>query len=108
MGLTELEPRWFSDGKNNNIAGISFRRPHCRMSRLGVRVDHSAPHIIQVTRDNDITHVPTNAQVWQITGNSPSFDGEVHGGFDHITLSPSVDASQAGHWHRYIQNGEIK
>lgn len=116
MKLTELEPRWFSAGESSGIAGISFQCPHCaglpagdpNKSRLGVRIDHSAPHIISVTGDPAITHIPTNQQVWQISGDVPSFDGEIHGGFDNVTLTPSVDASKLGHWHGYIVAGEIK
>lgn len=116
MKLTELEPRWFSVGGTTGIAGISFQCPHCvglpagdpKKSRLGVRIAHAAPHVISIPGDQSITHTPTNEQVWQITGDAPSFDGEIHGGFDTVSLTPSVDASKSGHWHGWITNGEIK
>lgn len=28
--------------------------------------------------------------------------------FDTLTISPSVDASATGHWHGFIQGGQIK
>ena len=116
MKLTELEPRWYSVQGGTAIAGISFQCPHCaglpagapNKSRLGVRIDHATPHIISILGDANITHTPTNEQVWKITGDAPSFDGEIHGGFENITLTPSVDASKSGHWHGFITNGEIK
>jgi hypothetical protein len=36
--------------------------------------------------------------LWQRTGDT----------FNSISLSPSIDASKAGHWHGYITNGEIR
>jgi len=114
MRLTDLEPRWFSVGGTTGIAGISFVCPHCKAlgmvnpARLGVRIDHATPHIISVSYDHDITHVPKSEQVWQITGDAPTFDGEIHGGFDSISLTPSVDSSKSGHWHGFVKNGEIK
>lgn len=108
MKLTELEPRWFAVGNSKDIAGISFLCPHCNQARLGVRINHQPPHIIQVEVDHDITHLPKNGQVWQISGDVPSFDGLNHGGFENVTLIPSVDASKSGHWHGFIMNGEIK
>lgn len=107
MRLTDLEPRWFSKGDSTGIAGISFLCPHCRVSRLGVLVDHSAPHVVAVPGDADITHTPHNEEVWQITGDAPTFDGLNHGGFDNVTLTPSVDSSKFGHWHGFITNGNI-
>ena len=113
MKLIDLQPRWFSVGDSTGIAGISFACPHCKAlgmassARLGVRISHSAPHIISVGYDHDITHLPNSEQVWQITGDAPSFDGDTHGGFDNISLTPSVDASKSGHWHGFIKNGNI-
>ncbi len=107
MKLTELEPRWFSVGDTTGIAGISFLCPHCKQDRLGVRIDHAAPHVISVHYDHDITHLSGDEQVWQITGDAPAFDGMTHGGFDNVSLTPSVDASASGHWHGFITNGEV-
>jgi hypothetical protein len=108
MKLTDLEPRWFSTGDSMQLEGISFLCPHCRQSRLGVLISNAPPHTISVPYDEDITHLPSDRQVWQISGAAPTFDGMNHGGFDNVTLTPSVDASKSGHWHGFITNGEIK
>ena len=108
MKLTDLEPRWWSDKDDKSIAGISFLCPHCRESRLAVRVDHAAPHIIQVPDGSDLHFHAHNEEVWQMSGEAPSFDGYAHGGFEHVTLSPSVDASKHGHWHGFIVGGEVR
>jgi len=106
MKLTDLNPRWFSVGRDNkNIAGISFLCPCCKKIRFGVRVNHSEPHIIQVERDPEITHI--SSQVWKISGDNPSFNGLNHGGFENVSLTPSIDGSKSGHWHGFITNGEV-
>jgi len=107
MRLTDLSPRWFAVGDSSGIAGISFLCPHCKQERLGIRIDHSAPHVIAVDADHSITHFPSETQVWQISGDALTFDGMEHGGFESVTLTPSVDASASGHWHGFITNGEI-
>jgi len=35
--------------------------------------------------------------LWQRTGET----------FEDMTLSPSIDASNSGHWHGHITNGEV-
>lgn len=107
MKLTELEPRWFSVGDFKGIAGISFLCPHCKQARLGVRIARPTPNVISVDYDRDISHIPRIGQVWQITGDAPSFNGINHGGFENVSLAPSVDASASGHWHGFITNGEV-
>lgn len=112
MKMTDLEPRWWSDTGGKEIKGISFLCPHCKAVRLSVRVDHTAAHTIPVKEliSNSVppTFVVHNVQVWQISGDSPSFDGYAHGGFEHVSLSPSVDASKHGHWHGFVTNGEVR
>lgn len=40
---------------------------------------------------------------------APPYVWTLHGDEDFrtLTLTPSVDASKAGHWHGFITNGEI-
>lgn len=87
MRLSELEPRWWSDGESRHGMGISFLCPHCRTEMLSVAfanpIDGGAPY-----------ELPT-AKLWQRTGDT----------FDTLTLSPSVDASHYGHWHGHVTNG---
>lgn len=101
MKLTELEPRWFTDG-------LSFLCPHCRVVRLAVRASHSSPHLISNASDLAKMHLLKPEYVWKISGDKPTFDGLNHGGFENVTLIPSVDASKFGHWHGFITNGEIR
>jgi hypothetical protein len=106
MRITELEPRWSRDANGNN--GISFLCPHCLVQRLAVLVDHATPHLVNVPFPDSSNINVNQKQCWQITGDAPTFDGLNHGGFDNVSLTPSVDASEFGHWHGHITNGEIK
>lgn len=100
MRLTELAPRWAVDlaivigGVQKIYEGrhgmaISFDCPHCRTERLAVwfanPIDGLPP--------------PDDAKkLWRRVGDT----------FDTLTLRPSIDASQFGHWHGVIVDGEVK
>jgi hypothetical protein len=107
MKLVDLHPRWTADydiligghvvhDENRKGMGISFNCPHCvragntSPTRLGVfflnPVD-GKPH----TDDQDLQHL------WTRSGAT----------FEDLTLSPSIDARQYGHWHGFIQNGQV-
>jgi hypothetical protein len=104
MKLTELEPRWY--GADGVTYGLSFLCPHCQKTRLGIAFHHAGHEAME---DSVIrVHSSHDQHVWMITGDQQIFDGLEHRGFDHVTLSPSIDASQSGHWHGFIQDGEIK
>jgi hypothetical protein len=103
MKLTELEPRWYED-ENGNL-GMSFLCPCCRDKRLAVLVNSAVPRIGK--KPFPYASNINQRQCWQISGEIPSFDGLNHGGFERVTLTPSVDASTFGHWHGYITNGEV-
>jgi hypothetical protein len=104
MKLTDLEPRWY--GSEGITYGMSFLCPHCQQQRLGVAFHHAGHEAME---DSVIrAHSLTTQHIWSITGDIITFDGLDHHGFDHVTLSPSVDASQTGHWHGFIIDGEIK
>ena len=103
MRLAELEPRWVTgirgkfpeaEGKRGHI-GLTFLCPHCRTQRLGILFD---PPI-----DDDVLWLfaswsPFLGDRWQREGET----------FDSISLTPSIDASESGHWHGFITDGEIK
>lgn len=89
MLLADLNPRWCSvDGRRG--MGVTFDCPHCRVERLAVwfkePLDGGPPYA-----GVDDEHR------WHRTGDT----------LDTITLVPSIDASNAGHWHGYITSGEI-
>jgi hypothetical protein len=97
MRLTDLEPRFYA--ANGKRLGFSFDCPHCVGSgqRLAIAVHLDGtdldddPNTLQVFRDGE--------HVWII--------GPGVTGFEDMTLTPSVDASQHGHWHGFITAGEI-
>jgi len=99
MRLVDLDPRWGVDRADVVIGGerryvpdragmgITFWCPHCRATRLAVwfvnPVDGRPPHAAK--------------HLWTRAGES----------FETLTLTPSIDASESGHWHGFITNGEV-
>lgn len=104
MKLTELEPRWIAYSKDQ--IGISFLCPHCKTTRLGVRTDHAPAHDIPADPALSVDHHLVE-HIWQMTGDNPSVNELEHGGFENVTLSPSVDAGGVGHWHGFITHGVV-
>lgn len=108
MRLTELDPRWWGEGDRR--LGISFRCPHCLTQRLGVAfanppdggapsaivTDAGMPQVIRDHLDQQTFDVPPG-HLWSRQGDD----------FASLTLSPSIDASKAGHWHGNVTNGEV-
>ncbi len=114
MRLVELEPRWFAE-QGRHGQGLSFWCPCCVGKpcavRLGVAFAPTLdggppinlgsktlfPALWPKEGERPVTTVPPGIH-WQRTGE----------GFDSLTLSPSVDASAAGHWHGFVANGEVR
>jgi len=109
MRLIDLEPRWAMDADiviggvsrhydDRHGMGLSFECPHCvareratgdkRVVRLGVYFSNPVDGLPPT---DDATHL------WQRSGET----------FDDLTLTPSIDASNDGHWHGFITNGAI-
>jgi len=115
MRLTDLRPRWITDSSNRSGMGMGFQCPHCHNVRLVVwfsnpvdggpmyrleqmpQIPHGAsPEVVQqIVRKQKLTKM-ANCR-WFRTGEN----------YASMTLSPSIDASEAGHWHGFISNGEI-
>jgi hypothetical protein len=97
MKLTELEPRWIGlnnwDGPEFHI-GVTFLCPHCLKQRLAVLFN---PPIDPENCTAKIGLVFADKIKWERLG----------GTFETLTLSPSVDASESGHWHGNIVKGEV-
>jgi hypothetical protein len=87
MRLAELEPRWWADAGRHG-QGMHFLCPVCKKERIAVAfanpIDGGAI-------------APNCRAYWSRSGET----------FDAITLEPSVDASEAGHWHGFIKDGTI-
>jgi hypothetical protein len=112
MKLTDLAPRWAADAdimiggvnhhyKNRHGMAVTFACPHCVALNPGVVERNGAVQFLGVWFENPIDGLPPTdgaSHLWQRTGDS----------FENLTLAPSVDASADGHWHGFIQNGEIR
>lgn len=111
MRLTELGPRWWGNGEER-ILGVTFLCPHCQTVRLGIAfanppdggppseivTDTGMPKSIHAHLHEHLTFDVPPGFLWQRTGDT----------FDTMSLTPSVDASKAGHWHGHVTNGEIQ
>lgn len=109
VNLIDLEPRWCAQfgAPEDAKQGVSFQCPHCKAVRLAIFFanpicSNPAADLKQVHRDQAYEghlgdhHIGGIA--WQRSGET----------FETLTLSPSVDASSFGHWHGWIQNGEVR
>lgn len=98
MRLTELDPHWFVLEQGGPRVGVSFDCPHCRQVRIAVAFHHAGRaamedgYILAKHGAQDSDHI------WTLAGPED---------FEVMTLTPSVDASQTGHWHGFITNGGV-
>lgn len=101
--LVDLEPRWLP-WQGNPHAVLMFRCPCCRKVWLTcVLVLLSTDDQIDVIEsqpDLDLVEVVPCREgfAWTATG-VPNVD--------RITITPSLDASAAGHWHGFVRDGAI-
>lgn len=100
MKLTELEPRWVHEHV------FVFRCPHCRKTWLSCKsVAMSTKEQFEIFRAASIEPagpqygvVPMRVDcAWKISDRD----------FAAMTVTPSIDASAAGHWHGVISKGEV-
>lgn len=112
--MTDLSPRWFDvPGIGTNKDGMTFVCPcaKCQVSdqprRLGIQFANPVGgeplplmsqkqkrvHLFEL-RSFDIAM----NYLWQRTGDD----------FETMTLTPSIDASNSGHWHGFITGGQIQ
>jgi hypothetical protein len=100
MRLTDLDPHWLVLEEGGPRVGLTFHCPHCPASgqRLAVVFHHAGrataedSYILAKHGAADTNHI------WAMTGSD----------FGDITLTPSVEASGAGHWHGFITDGEAR
>lgn len=107
MRLTELDPRWMVLRDGGDAVGLTFRCPHCPPGERGATTYLGVMFAQTVDRDQlnvDEKEWPTymathpDAKFWTRTGDT----------FDTLTLSPSVDVSQHGHWHGFVSQGDVR
>jgi hypothetical protein len=101
--LTDLNPKFFTLGHWASphifAIGLTFDCPCCRDRRLAVFFDTPIdPDNVAKTFMEPWTPTLLNHNLWKRSGDT----------FDTLTLTPSIDASAHGHWHGFIQNGEIR
>ena len=98
MKLIDLDPRWWAFEEAGPRVGLTFLCPHCGLQtgqRLGVVFHHRGHEAIE---DIYIHAHEDTKFIWTESGDD----------FTSITITPSIDASKAGHWHGCIENGEVK
>jgi hypothetical protein len=98
--LTELDPRWLEHDRL-----FIFKCPCCRDRWLTCKnFAATRQQIFDILHDglgetwNEIVVPPKPETAW--LWSTPSFDV--------MTVAPSIDASESGHWHGFITAGEIK
>lgn len=114
MRLTDLNPRWLAE-EGRHGQGVTFDCPCCLGRPNGVRLAAAFtptldggpaigldpkrlwPALWPPKGEPNVTTVPPGIH-WQRSGDT----------FETLTLSPSIDASRAGHWHGFITNGEVR
>lgn len=106
MRLTELDPKWMVLRQGGDVVGITFRCPHCPAGERGETTFLGVMFAALIDRDGlDVeerdwpTYMAQHPErhYWQRSGET----------FEVLTLSPSVDCSSVGHWHGFIQAGEV-
>lgn len=100
MRLTDLSPRWL------NVNVFVFRCPHCPDSgelltckNVPMNVHDQIELCLKTLGPYDKDIVPAKADtIWAFSSDD----------FATMSVTPSIDASNSGHWHGHITNGEIK
>lgn len=98
MKLTELDPHWFVLEKGGPRVGVSFDCPHCRHVRIAVPFHHSGRAAMEDGYILAHQGASDSGHIWTLGSDED---------FETMTLTPSVDASGAGHWHGFVTNGQV-
>jgi hypothetical protein len=109
MKLTDprLRVKWCTgSGENSNrIVGVNFQCPCCFKRRLGVKLANppdGGPPEVGIPEPPDATpeekeRIRRYNLRWQRTGDT----------FETLSLFPSINVEDEGHWHGFISNGEV-
>jgi len=107
MKLLDLDPHWITfgylppeDAGKRLYIGIRFNCPHCLTQRLAVMftppIDDNV--LWKYATWDHYADVISQEGKWNRTGET----------FETLTLKPSINTEFHGHWHGFIENGEIK
>ena len=99
MRLIDLKPRWYALEEGGPRVGLSFLCPHCMSQRLCVSFHHKGRELMDDTYIHAHHGGDEREHIWNLDSAED---------FNTLTLSPSIDASKSGHWHGFIQGGEIR
>jgi hypothetical protein len=96
--LADLNPRWYVAKEGGPDVGLTFDCPCC-----GGKVRLAVPFHADGADMDPEPEVPNGFA-------APPYVWTLHSSQDFatLTLTPSVDASKAGHWHGFITDGEIR
>lgn len=105
MRLTDLNPRWYTIGDSPDIVGLTFDCPCCgpdgKPTSLGTNYRPRIGVLFKEEIDRD--GLPNDVH-WSRAGAKWHREGET---FETLTLAPSINCEQFGHWHGWIKNGEV-
>lgn len=100
MRLTELEPRWLHGDIGRGL--FIFRCPCCRDMWLTCK-----NYPLKCSGQFELLQT-AGIEGGRIVPAADSFSWTFNGsGFGDLTVSPSIDASNAKHWHGFIRAGLI-
>lgn len=101
VNLTDLHPKWFEH--DNAILGFTFLCPHCQSIRLACALKPMPPGVHRQVFGEENQHYGH-----EVVGTKPTDVWSVNcQDFHMMSVTPSLDASQSGHWHGHITNGVI-
>ena len=90
--LVDLDPSWITEQGRPRM-GVIFLCPCC----VGTDRERYLFTLFKNPVDGGPPAPPEGSPRWTRTVDS----------FETLTLSPSIDVSASGHWHGFIQNGEL-
>lgn len=111
MRLADLNPRWFAEEWRHG-QGVEFDCPCCVGKPKGYRLAVAFSPTLDGGPAIDVKNHLILFRTLQVTKKCVVPPGVVWGrtgdSFETLSIFPSVDCSAAGHWHGFVQDGEIR
>lgn len=95
MKLLDLDPRGIGCNGYSGRVGITFECPCCRGTDRATRL---AVYFFKDVVGDHGEAIHVNNIGWSVTNPTD---------MQSITIQPSIDASNEGHWHGFITNGGV-